>query len=139
MGKKKNKKKDAEKKEILKAKKAAKLNKKQTKKQKKAAKELGEEHIDSLVKEFNVTNMDEDKKTNVVIKENVSRPGPRCYANFTALPTGEICLFGGEYFFCLPLLLLYSFNIILLLLLLVSLRFVSFNFISSFVCCCIFT
>ena len=98
MGKKKNKKKDAEKKEKLKAKKAAKLNKKQTKKQKKAAKELGEEHIDSLVKEFNVTNMDEDKKTNVVIKENVSRPGPRCYANFTALPTGEICLFGGEYF-----------------------------------------
>ena len=98
MGKKKNKKKDAEKKEKLKAKKAAKLNKKQTKKQKKAAKELGEEHIDSLVKEFNVTNMDEDKTTNVVIKENVSRPGPRCYANFTALPTGEICLFGGEYF-----------------------------------------
>ena len=27
--------------------------------------------------------MDEDKKANVVIKENVSRPGPRCYANYT--------------------------------------------------------
>ena len=98
MGKKKNKKKDAEKKEKLKAKREAKLNKKQTKKQKKAAKELGEEHIDTLVKEFNVTNMDEDMKSNVVVKENVPRPGPRCYANFTALPTGEICLFGGEYF-----------------------------------------
>ena len=95
---KKNKKKDAEKKEKLRAKKEPKLNKKQTKKQKKAAKELGEEHIDNLVKEFHIANLDENSKSQVTVNDNVARPGPRCYANFTALPTGEICLFGGEYF-----------------------------------------
>ena len=97
-GEKEEQKKDAEKKEKLRAKKEAKLNKKQTKKQKKAAKELGEEHIDNLVKEFHIANLDENSKSQVTVNDNVARPGPRCYANFTALPTGEICLFGGEYF-----------------------------------------
>ena len=54
MGKKKNKKKDAAKKEELKKKKDAKANKKLSKKARKEAKAMGEEHIDDLVKQFQV-------------------------------------------------------------------------------------
>jgi N-acetylneuraminic acid mutarotase len=95
MGKKKNKKKDAAKKEELKKKKDAKANKKLSKKARKEAKAMGEDHIDELVKQFQVL---DDKKSDAVVKANVARPGPRCYPSLATLPTGDIAMFAGEYF-----------------------------------------
>ena len=54
MGKKKDKKKDSAKKEELRAKKEAKASKKKSKKARKEAKALGEDHIDDLVKQYQV-------------------------------------------------------------------------------------
>lgn len=60
----------------------------------KEAKELGEESIESILAEFQER---EARKTAVTIIA-CEQPSPRAHFTMTALPNGEMLLFGGEFF-----------------------------------------
>lgn len=90
---KKDKKTDAVKKEAKKARQAAKQQKTSAKRTKKEAKESGED-IESILKEFSAK---EAAKTAVTISA-AQQPSRRANFTMTALPGGDMLMFGGEYF-----------------------------------------
>jgi hypothetical protein len=82
-----------EKEAAKKAKKAAKQDKATAKRNKKELKELGEEDIESIIAKFN-----EKERMRTAVNVTVcGQPSPRSNFTMTALPNGEMLLFGGEF------------------------------------------
>ncbi|CAN0090690.1 unnamed protein product, partial [Heterosigma akashiwo] len=94
MGKKGGAKKDVAKKEAKKARQEAKANKSAKKRAGKEAKASGEDDIDKILEEFAAQ---EAKKTEITVTP-CPQPSPRANFTMTALPSGEMLLFGGEFF-----------------------------------------
>lgn len=86
-------KKDAEKQQAKKARQALKQQKSDVKRNKKELKDAGEVDIESLIAEFSAK-----EASRVAVTVNVcSQPPRRANFSMTALPNGEMLLFGGEY------------------------------------------
>lgn len=93
MGKKDGKKVDKAKVEAKKARQAAKQEKSTVKRTKKEIKESGEEDIEAILAEFAAR----DQARVAVSIIPCSQPSPRSNFSLTALPNGEMLLFGGEF------------------------------------------
>ncbi|CEM28812.1 unnamed protein product [Vitrella brassicaformis CCMP3155] len=80
-----------------KAAKDAKKQKQQAKAQKKRQKELGgddDEDLDAILAELDA----QEAKKNAITVTPCDQPGPRTGASLTLIPSGELVLFGGEYY-----------------------------------------
>lgn len=93
MGKKDNKKVDKAKVEAKKARIANKQSKTATKRTKKELKDAGEEDIEAIIAEF----QKKDQQRTAVTVTISEQPSPRSSFSMTALPNGEMLLFGGEF------------------------------------------
>lgn len=93
MGKKDGKRVDKEKLEAKKARQASKQNKTANKRAKKELKDTGEEDIEAIIAEFSAKDA-----ARVAVTVSVA-PQPSARANFsmTALPNGDMLMFGGEF------------------------------------------
>lgn len=93
MGKKDGKKIDKEKLEAKKLRQAAKQMKTASKRVKKEVKESGEDDIEAIIAEFSA----KDAARVAVTITPCEQPSPRANFSMTALPNGEMLLFGGEF------------------------------------------
>jgi hypothetical protein len=79
--------------EAKKARQVAKQTKVTTKRAKKEIKEIGEEDIETIIAEFAA----KDHARTAVAITSCPQPSPRSNFSMTALPNGEMLMFGGEY------------------------------------------
>jgi hypothetical protein len=87
-------KKDPSKKEAKKARQAAKQNKTADKRYKKELKETGDKDIEEILAEFSA----KESRKNAVAITVVPQPSRRANFSMTVLSTGEMLMFGGEFF-----------------------------------------
>ncbi|CAM9106705.1 unnamed protein product, partial [Ectocarpus fasciculatus] len=82
-----------EKEEAKRQKKSQKMEKTTAKRNKKEVKELGEEDIESIIAKYN----EKERQRTAVSMTVCEQPSPRSNFSMTALPNGEMLMFGGEF------------------------------------------